>query len=159
MSRKWEAVLNQVLTDWERGTPDAIQFIRRQVPLDPNCTPVPGAIKFCNRDKGPSTGGRGFNTLVMSPSGKIVGATVEMNDHYLTTDQLMRYNLCKFTGHALGLPTLDGDYFNENKGSCMDMSNDLSDDDMLTPSTADYEKLARFYGTFRRLLRSANTDT
>ena len=153
MSGKWQDVINDVMRDWERGTPDAIQFTRHQVAIDPGCTPEAGVIKICNSDKGQSGGNRGFIFLLLSGN-QISGATVEMNDYFLTSEKLMRHYLCQYIGQALGLKLTDQDFFNANTGSCMDLSNIL-DESMLSPSQADYEQLASYYGSFRRALRTS----
>jgi predicted Zn-dependent protease len=133
MGEPWQVALNTAVANWQDSnqtisTTNVLDLTMRSVKPDPECEPVPGVIKICSANYGP-TGWRGRNQLELNTEwgdDRIIASAVKINEFYFEeesddTDYYVRlYTVCHELGHAIGLPHWDENSFNTNNGNCMD---------------------------------------
>lgn len=125
----WTGILQLPLNDWNTKSLGTLS-LNAVLPgnNDPKkCPPTVGRIEVCSE----RFGGRWVGQAQVWASGvHITQATVKLNDHFLagaegssiyTTADYRRMVLCHEVGHAAGgMGHPDTDFYNPNKGTCMD---------------------------------------
>jgi hypothetical protein len=116
---KWYTYFTTAVSDWSNCSSLVLTTVN--VTTDPDCEPVNGAVKVCNKNWG-ATGWNGINYAVIDEDGYIYSSTANMNEFYLKMAQNAKkqYVMCHEMGHSFGLGHLDESYWNKNLGSCMD---------------------------------------
>jgi hypothetical protein len=89
----WTPFLEEYISKWDRGSPDALDLSVQRVPVDSYCQPSIGALKICNGDYG-NTDWIGVN-YNMVQNGYIIHSVSQMNDYHLDymTDDEKRYTM------------------------------------------------------------------
>ena len=144
LEQDWHSIFDNVVADWDNGTPDVLELTPVLVDPDPSCTAVDGASKICNGNYG-ATEWKGINMAVVQ-LGYIYASVSQMNEFYLrdasTTQR--RYTLCHEMGHSFGLPHTDENFYNEDLGNCLDYTNNPAAN--LSPDETNFEFLKELYG-------------
>ncbi|MFT7644736.1 MAG: hypothetical protein ACI9BF_000391 [Candidatus Paceibacteria bacterium] len=125
----WQASLASTSVDWNQTV------LKNKVVAgtsDSACSPTLGQVEICNGAYG-STGWLGI-AQVWAYRGKdahIAQGVVQLNDTYFNTSPYTsaawrNMVMCQEVGHTFGLDHQDENFSNENKGTCMDYTNDPS---------------------------------
>ena len=97
-----------------------------------DCAPEPGRVEVCNGDEG-DNGWLGIASVWVAQGKHIVKAVVKLNDWYFNnTGDYISYNsdiwriyvICQEVGHIFGLDHNNEIFGDENKGTCMDYTDD-----------------------------------
>lgn len=98
-SPRWYKYFARAVEDW--GNCSSLALTIENTTVDPDCAPVDGVMKFCNKDWG-ATGWNGINYAMVSDDGYITSSTANMNEHYLkwTLDPQKQYVACHEIGHG-----------------------------------------------------------
>ena len=112
-----------------------------------NCKPTVGRIEVCNGTYG-NNGWLGIAQIWITGGVHITQATTKLNDTYFNTPT---YNTaawrqlvtCQEVGHNFGLGHQDENFYNLNKNTCMDYTNDPESNQH--PNAHDYEQLNLIY--------------
>jgi hypothetical protein len=85
----------------------------------------------------------------------IFASSAKMNDFYLPDNNKAQkqYTMCHEIGHGFGLPHSDEQFYNKDRGECMDYTSTPANNDQ--PGPANFEFLAALYGT----LTSSDTQS
>lgn len=99
---KWYKFFAAAVDDWNNSS--SLSLATENVTADPDCTPVDGVMKVCNKDWG-STGWNGINYAMVDSDGIITSSVANMNDHYLkwSRDPQKQYVMCHEIGHGTSL--------------------------------------------------------
>jgi len=140
----WYSFFYQAVDDWDAGTPDVLTLTTSVRAPDFECTPINGKIKVCNGDYG-NTDWRGINQILIR-NGFIFASTAKMNENYLNgvSSAQKQYTMCHETGHGFGLPHTDVNFYNADRGECMDYTDSPANNDQ--PGPENFEFLAVMYG-------------
>lgn len=158
---EWETAVNQAISDWNTpvvtGAPDVLTLSSSTgSSVDRStCSPITGKVLVCNDAYG-STGWLGIATIWLDDSNHITAGTTQLNDTYYSaggrydTPAWRRFVTCQEIGHDFGLAHQDEAFYNPNKGSCMDYTNDPDGGGKYGPSNErpnkhDYEQLDKMY--------------
>jgi hypothetical protein len=126
VSAIWKPYFTTAATQW--STADNIDFAPTiGSTVASTCGAVYGSIQVCSGNYG-ANGWLGYATVWLG-GGFINQATVKLNDYYFS---MAKYNTaawrsmtaCQEIGHTLGLAHNDTIRTDENKGTCMDYTND-----------------------------------
>ena len=141
---RWTSIFDASILDWDNGQPDALTLSTRKVAVDPDCSPVDGRIKVCNGDYG-ATDWRGINTAFLQ-NGFIVHSAAKLNDYHLQggSQAQKEYTMCHELGHAFGLPHTDTNYYNMDRGDCLDYT--MRPRLNLKPGEFNFNLLYKVYG-------------
>ncbi len=156
VSSAWDVYLQTSSADW--STPSALDTPIVVGANLRNCRPVAGRVEVCNKTYG-KNGWLGIASI-WANGDHITQGTVKVNDTYFNTTT---YNtpawrnlvMCQEIGHTLGLDHQDEIFNNANLGTCMDYTNNPTDNQH--PNQHDYDTLASIYlhiDTFTTLLTS-----
>lgn len=150
-SSAWTGYFTKALTGWSAAS--QIDLIGHRGTYDPGCRAAWATIQICNGNYG-ANGWLGYAN-VWTSGGRIVQATVKLNDTYFTQS---RYNtpawrastICQELGHTLGLAHNNMNRGDSNTGSCMDYTNDPDGGGIygasnLTPGSMDFVGLDIIY--------------
>ncbi|GKY93702.1 hypothetical protein MPSEU_000337400 [Mayamaea pseudoterrestris] len=144
---KWYKYFVNAVADWNNSS--SLSLTMENVTVDPDCTPVDGVIKFCNKDWG-DTGWNGINYAMTDSDGYIVSSVANMNEYYLKWsvfgDAQKQYVACHEIGHGFGLPHSDENFYNRDQGTCMDYS--INPRANMHPNGDNYDYLYALYGSF-----------
>ena len=106
---KWYKYFVAAVSDWNNCS--SLSLTTENVTVDPDCSPVDGVIKVCNKDWG-STGWNGINYAMVDSDGYIASSVANMNEYYLkwSRDPQKQYVMCHEMGHGeyAGMMTDDG---------------------------------------------------
>ncbi len=146
VSSAWDAYLRTTSTDW--STSMVLDTTVVSGSGGRNCSAKSGMVQVCNSKYG-NNGWLGLAQIWISGS-HITQGVAKMNDTYFN---LTKYNtpawrnfvMCQEVGHTFGLGHNDEIFDNENKGTCMDYTNDPSTNQH--PNTHDHEQLVAIYGS------------
>jgi hypothetical protein len=172
LDERWYTNFNTAIAEWDAGNPDSlILTTSTQVP-DSACNPVDGAIIVCNGNYG-DTRWRGLNqVLIRGPY--IAASAARMNEFYLqdSGEDQRQYTMChevrydekmclhvsfcyfsfsfaffpaKQVGHGFGLPHSDENFYNSDRGECMDYT--VNPGNNLRPGESNFIFLMELYGT------------
>jgi hypothetical protein len=145
LDEEWFKFFYKAIGDWDAGTPDALSLTTSMRSPDPACVSLDGKLKVCNSDYGP-TEWLGFS-LVLIRNDIIFASTSKMNDFYHPDSNLAQkqYTMCHEVGHGFGLTHSDEQFYNQDRGECMDYTASPQNNDH--PGPANFEFLAALYGT------------
>jgi len=140
----WTPYLNEYVTKWDNGKPDSLSLTISRVMVDKACKPSFGKLKVCNGDYGKTTW-EGLN-LSLVQEGFIRWSTSRMNDYFLSSgsEATKLYTMCHELGHGFGLSHSDEDYYNRNRGDCMDYTHQPEGN--LSTGRSNHQTLKRVYG-------------
>ncbi|KAL7484966.1 hypothetical protein ACHAW6_010565 [Cyclotella cf. meneghiniana] len=152
-SSGWNQYFETALSDWDNGTPDAVNLYLRTTSYDPDCRAVRKAMKVCNGNYGP-TDWRGINQILLQ-DGFIITSVAKMNDYYLdgTNMAQKQYTMCHEMGHVLnvvflflglGLGHTDENFYNRDLGNCMDYTERPQNN--MHPDEDNFKTLEQLYG-------------
>jgi hypothetical protein len=135
---------DRYISEWNSGSPDVMTLTSERLSPDPSCQPYVGMMNVCNDDFG-ATGWRGINGIV-TENGYIVHSVAKMNDYYLSTEgeEFKLYTMCHEMGHGFGLPHTDEDFYNVDRGDCLDYTTRPQNN--LHPGQYNYDLLYEIYG-------------
>ena len=124
-SSEWTSYFTPALRGW--STAPQLDLIGSRGTVNPTCGAVYATIQVCNGKYG-ANGWMGYANVWLS-AGRIVQATVRLNDTYFSQDNYSSSawrasTLCQELGHTLGLAHNNAARSDANTGSCMDYSND-----------------------------------
>jgi hypothetical protein len=145
LSSAWSGYLATAADDWSASVVlDTV--VKPGRTTSRACKATNGRVEVCNNRYG-SNGWLGLAQIWVSGN-HIVKGIVKVNDSYFNTSA---YNtpawrnlvMCQEVGHTLGLDHQDEDFYNANLGTCMDYTNNPSDNQH--PNTHDYEQLEIIY--------------
>ncbi|KAI2499032.1 hypothetical protein MHU86_15479 [Fragilaria crotonensis] len=142
----WQRFFAQAISDWNSGTPDALNLSTTQTTPESSCDQVDGVMKVCNGNSG-DTGWRGINELILTSANTIVSSVVKVNEFFLTnytSDLDKQYAMCHEIGHGFGLAHTDENFLNSPLGDCLDYSNSVRLNQK--PGQINFEKLVTAYG-------------
>eukprot|EP00804_Cyclotella_cryptica_P011380 CCRYP_016040-RA/>CCRYP_016040-RA protein AED:0.20 eAED:0.20 QI:569/1/1/1/1/1/4/251/533 len=143
-SSDWIQYFQTALSDWDNGTPDAVNLYLRTTSYDPDCRAVRKAMKVCNGNYGP-TDWRGINQILLQDD-FIITSLAKMNDYYLegTNMAQKQYTMCHEMGHGLGLGHTDENFYNRDLGNCMDYTERPQNN--MHPDESNFKTLEQLYG-------------
>jgi hypothetical protein len=89
----WTPYLEEYVSEWDQGSPDALELSVQRVSVDSSCQPSTGVLKICNGDYG-NTDWIGVN-YNMVQNGFIIHSVSQMNDYHLNNmnDDDKRYTM------------------------------------------------------------------
>eukprot|EP00559_Dactyliosolen_fragilissimus_P005866 CAMPEP_0184859746 /NCGR_PEP_ID=MMETSP0580-20130426/4739_1 /TAXON_ID=1118495 /ORGANISM="Dactyliosolen fragilissimus" /LENGTH=500 /DNA_ID=CAMNT_0027356561 /DNA_START=34 /DNA_END=1533 /DNA_ORIENTATION=+ len=154
LTPEWHDHYEASFHDWNEAPALSLTSQLASTP-DPDCAPVRGAMKVCNKKYG-RTGWTGLNE-VYSEGAYITSSVAKMNESYLenSTGAERRYVMCHEMGHGFGLPHRDEITTNPDLGTCLDYTR--RPENNLRPDAVDYGNLESIYGlvvsTGKRLRR------
>lgn len=145
VSSAWDSILATTSSDWSASTVLDTTIVTGA--SKGNCRPTNGRVEVCNKAYG-NNGWLGIAQIWINGAGHITQGVVKVNDTYFNTPT---YNtpawrnlvMCQEVGHTLGLDHQDEIFGNSNLGTCMDYTNDPSDNQH--PNQHDYDQLATIY--------------
>lgn len=142
----WNDYFYKAVSEWDNGTPNALNLQTQLGTPESVCTPVDGYIKVCNGNYG-ATNWRGINKVLLE-NGDIYASAARMNEFYFSgTDLYQRqYTMCHEMGHGFGLPHSDENFYNKDLGNCMDYT--MHPEVNMQPDKSNFQFLANLYGTF-----------
>jgi len=148
LETNWHEFFNTAVSQWDNGTPDALNLTTSVQDPQPACNAEDRLLKVCNGNYG-ETQWIGINMLLIE-NGWIYSSKARMNDFYLTGNQTvdfpqMAYTMCHEIGHGFGLPHTDENFYNNDLGNCMDLTD--NPDVNMQPDTPNFNFLAQLYGT------------
>jgi hypothetical protein len=79
---KWTPYFTQYVSEWDKGSPDALTLTTTRVAVDSSCEPAIGVLKVCNGNYG-NTDWNGINLSLTQIDGYIVSSVSKMNDYFL----------------------------------------------------------------------------
>lgn len=141
----WDSVLATASGDWSFS--DVLDTAVVAGLANPkNCRPTAGQVEVCDSKYG-KNGWLGIASIWAAGT-HITQGTVRLNDTYFNTS---RYNtpawrnfvMCQEIGHTFGLNHQDENFNNPNLGTCMDYTNNPTENQH--PNAHDYEQLALIY--------------
>ncbi len=149
--------LGEASTDWSTSTVLDTTTVAGTVKNVKQCTPPSGRVEVCNSKYG-FNGWLGVAGIYLT-GGHIYKGYVKLNDSYFNTATYntpawRRLVMCQEIGHTFGLDHQDEIFDNENRGTCMDYTNDpdggpggFSETDPSNehPNTHDYDQLVDIY--------------
>jgi len=156
----WTPYLEEYVNEWDNGNPDSLSLTISRVKVDSVCEPSNGKLKVCNGDYG-ETSWEGLN-LSLVQEGFIRWSTSRVNDFFLLSESeaTRSYTMCHELGHGFGLSHSDEEYYNMNRGDCMDYTHRPLGN--LKPGGVNHEALEEVYGSIpysrRRLRRKLEED-
>jgi hypothetical protein len=141
---KYTAYFDEYVDKWNSGSPDVLNLSSVRMTPDSTCPPYTGKINTCNNNFG-KTDWRGITALV-TENNYVIHAVVKMNDYYLDKegDLYRKYTMCHELGHSFGLPHTDENYYNLDRGDCMDYTTRPRNN--LLPGQYNFDLLAEMYG-------------
>ncbi len=145
VSSTWDSYLTTTSLDWSASTVLNTTVVTGQGRT--NCRATKGRVEVCNKTYG-NNGWLGIAQIWINGSGHITQGVVKVNDTYFNT---ATYNtpawknlvMCQEVGHTLGLDHQDEIFDNPNLGTCMDYTNNPSDNQR--PNQHDYDQLVAIY--------------
>jgi hypothetical protein len=140
----YTAYFDRYIYEWSNGSPDVVNLSSERGSYDPDCHAYDGVMNVCNSDYG-ETDWRGINIIIIN-NGYIQNSIAKMNDFFLVgtdADQKM-FTMCHEMGHGLGLPHSDENYYNADRGDCMDYT--VRPQNNLHPGTYNFKLLQAMYG-------------
>lgn len=137
----WTPFFDRSVQEWNQS--EALTIRTGRTSYDFDCNPIRGKMKVCNGDYG-NTDWRGLNTIVLVHD-HVEHSVAQLNDYHLPDDIQRRYTMCHEIGHGWGLPHTDTDYFNRDRGDCLDYTN--SPRNNLLPGQYNLDLLVELYGT------------
>lgn len=157
MATKYSDAFSEYVSRWDNGTPDALTLTAITVTPDVDCQPSDGRLKLCSGNYG-QTDWRGINYNYIV-GGYIQNSISKLNDYHLDSenDYQRRYTVCHEMGHGFGLAHTDENYFNLDRGDCLDYT--VRPERNLDPGAYNYGILQKLYGavvTRNRHLRGKN---
>jgi len=141
----WNNRLDEASVDWNDSTVlDTTVIPGSTSPR--RCRAEAGNVQVCNAEYG-NNGWLGIASISIS-GGHITAGYVKVNDTYFNLPAYNTYEwkqlvMCQEIGHTFGLGHQDENFNNTNLGSCMDYTNNPSDN--TKPNTHDYEQLETIY--------------
>jgi hypothetical protein len=152
VSSAWDSYLNTAIGDWSGSA--VLNLTRVAGGTRPqNCKATTGRIEVCNDAYG-NNGWLGIARISVRGS-HITAATTRVNDTYFNTATYntaawRRFVMCQEIGHDFGLDHQDENFSNQNRGSCMDYTNDPDGGGSYGPSNVqpnghDYDQLITIY--------------
>lgn len=142
---RYTLIFNEYVTAWdEEGTPDVLTLTTQRAFHDPDCSPIAGQMNVCNGNYG-DNGWRGVNVIFLLGD-YVEHSVAKLNDFYLDkeSDIQKQYTMCHELGHGFGLPHTDENYFNRDRGDCMDYTSRPHNN--LRPGHFNFDVLNRLYG-------------
>jgi len=141
----WTPYLEEYVKKWDNGEPDSLSLTISRVSVDKTCKPAYGRLKICNGNYG-KTSWEGLN-LSLVQDGFIRWSTSRMNDYFLGSgsEASKKYTMCHELGHGFGLAHSDEDYYNLNRGDCMDYTRQPEGN--LSTGRSNHEVLKKVYGS------------
>ena len=134
----WQPYVTTAIQDWDNPVkdqdnktgPDILTLTENPVTVDRRkCNPITGQALICNYAYG-RRGWLGIATVWIDSADHITKATTKLNDSYYgatssyNTPAWRAIVACQESGHDFGLDHQDTNFSNENKGTCMDYTND-----------------------------------
>jgi hypothetical protein len=100
LSDDWQVPFELATSDWDLGSPDAVDINVEVVPHEIDCKAEQGKVKVCNGDYG-DVKWRGVNEAMLDPKNYIVETAVRMNEFYLLhmDKGAWQYTMC----HEIGM--------------------------------------------------------
>lgn len=100
----WFPFFYTAVSEWDSGSPDAVNLKTVRVATDSDCSTVAGVLKVCNGNYGETTW-RGINKLWLENE-DIYASAARMNEFYFQGEDVdqRQYTMCHEIGHGLGLP-------------------------------------------------------
>jgi hypothetical protein len=146
LSSNWKSYLSTTSSDWSKSTVLDTTIVAGQ--STKRCRATSGRVEVCNGTYG-NNGWLGVAQIWLASGTKhITQGTVKVNDTYFNT---ATYNtpawrnlvMCQEVGHTFGLDHQDEDFNNKPLGTCMDYSNDPTQNQH--PNQHDYDELGIIY--------------
>lgn len=140
---KYDPFFDEYIKEWSKS--NALILTTRKVSRDVKCSFTQARVKVCNGEYG-MTDWRGIATNVLR-NGFTVWSTIKLNDSFLNdeSDTQRRYTMCHELGHGFGLPHTDENYFNKNRGDCLDYTLNVGGN--LDPGQFNFDLLVQLYGS------------
>jgi hypothetical protein len=142
---RWTPAFDRYVREWnEDGTPDVLSLTSQKFPHDPDCAEYNDRMNVCNGNYGP-TDWRGINVVFLQ-NDFIILSVAKLNDYHLDRESEAQklYTMCHEIGHGFGLPHTDENYFNRDRGDCMDYTTRPQNN--LAPGQFNFQVLNELYG-------------
>ena len=159
LNSQWHDIFYQSVAQWDDGSPDSMTLVIEEGQPDTECAPVDGILKVCDGDYG-ETDWKGINTVLIDDRNVILASAARMNEFFLpeTSDVSEReYTMCHEIGHGFGLDHTDENFYNLNRGDCMDYT--TFPESNKHPGEFNFEILHGLYGSVGGSNASGNSTT